>query len=465
MRYNSIVFTNKFKHPPSITKSHQVRPYQAQWLAHRVRDWGYLLLVALFLLPAGCEQPQIAPGVTPTPTVASGADGTASGVPLADTSATTGVQERSLVMWTPHFLDPNPDNSAGSILASVYDQFEQTHPGVRVETQIRANSGETSLYNYLRSAQKVAPNILPDVVVLDTNLLGHIVDNGLVQPLSASDVAGVIDFYPFTRESVTYKGEIYAIPYIADVIHMAYFRNQIDVAPTTWQELLTSRQTYLFPAGGREGDGNASLLLQYVGAGGQLTESGEISAPDAILSVFQFLNTASQNGVSPPSVLEYSSLSAVWPAFLNIGSGYANVSANFFLSQRESTDILGYQQVPTLSGSPLTIGHTWAFVILADDAELRALALELIMRMLAPDVHGSWSQAARRLPTRRSSLDNWGISQPYYDFLRQQLDVAISPPNSPTFIDFSKRLQSAQQKLLNKELTPEDAVLAVGAVQ
>jgi len=113
--------------------------------------------------------------------------------PLAPTATTvveavaseTAVPEANdqLVVWLPAFSGLTTESSAGATLNSAFHQFEQENPSVKLDIQVKADVGTASLFNFLRSAQEVAPSILPDLVLINTQQLWQIVDLGMVVAL------------------------------------------------------------------------------------------------------------------------------------------------------------------------------------------------------------------------------------------------------------------------------------------
>ena len=420
--------------------------------------WSVISL-ALFL--AGCSQlwrpsSNAKPVLAPTPVSA-----TVSGASTSGGPGDTATQNRQLVLWLPEFSDAETSNSAGSILSDVFHRFEQENPGVNVDVQIKAETGTASLFNYLRSAQLVAPSILPDVVLLDTQHLWQIADLGLVPSLTTTETLSISDFYQFSLDAVTYNKEMYGIPYAADVIHIVYYQDQLQTAPGTWKDLYLAQQPYLFPGNGSEGYGNAAMLLQYVDAGGQLLEDGSVSSAEALNEVFNFLVEARIRGVIPGYVADLASLDAVWTAFVENKKGMANVSADDYLMRQDAMPQTKFAQVPTRKGLPATISNTWAFAILTHDPAQRQLALTLIDRLLTPSVQGPWSQYVHHLPSRRDALGVWTNPNAYTQFLSRQLETAVAIPNGRAFAGFSHRLQVAQLGLLKGSLTLQEAMKEV----
>jgi ABC-type glycerol-3-phosphate transport system substrate-binding protein len=415
-------------------------------------------LVLLFVSCSGDQAPTITQN-TPTPAVL--ATPTVIPITTAEVASALPVQ-RQLVIWTPEFFDASLDNEASRLLQIVYQHFEQENAGVDIDAQVKAEAGEANLFNYLRSAQRVAPTILPDVVLIDTYYLWQLVELGLVEPIALDQLGLTGRFYPFALNAVTFQEQQYGIPYVADVLHAVY-ATETYTTPITWDQLLTVQQPYHFPAGVRESNYDESLLLQYVGAGGELLENGEISSLQAAEALFSFLGGAKDKGVITDAVLDLSSLKAAWNAFQINPQGMANVSANLYMSQVETQENIRFGPLPTRDGENLTVAHTWAFAILTNDPERRALTLRLLDGFLQPSVHGQWSQLATRLPTTRQAWEGWSGLNSYTEFLQRQLGIAIAVPGGSSFSEFARRLQSMQQAILRGQLSPQAALVQLQA--
>lgn len=417
--------------------------------------WWLPLIVLGVLALAGCQDTPTVP-VLPlalTPTALAPVN-----QPLStqDVASVIPNQERQLVVWVPEFFQPQ-ETPPVAVLQTVYDQFRHNHPGVHLEIQVKAESGESSLYSYLRFAQSMAPTILPDVVLLDTEQLWQVAELGLIQPVDWNGLPRTNDFFQFARTAVTYHDQTIGIPYAADVMHLVYHTAQITQAPTTWETLMATRTPYFFAAGKRDYP-NESLLLQYIGAGGQLFEDGKVSSPDALTALFAFLIQAKAAAVLPEDGLELKSVSDTWARFASANAGFADTSAHVVLTQQSGLADLGFAQIPTMNGAAVTVAHTWAFALLTPLPEQQQLALEFIEQLLEPTVHSAWSRTTMQLPTQISAYDSALDASPYHEFLRRQLDVAIAIPNGPHFADFARRLQQAQEAVLLNQLTVEDAV-------
>jgi len=440
-------------------RANQNTLYNQRW---RIRNIGYSLLYVTFALCLGFLGCQ--PSDTPLPPFATPTTGAGDSGQLVTDQATSNEEEsgvivnddRQLVLWTPEFFQPREPSSI-VVLENVYEEFRRNHPGVHLDLQTKAETGDASLFAYLRYAQSLAPTILPDVVLLNTEQLWQAAELGLIQPIPWDQVTRNTDFFQFARAAVNYQGQTIGIPYAADIIHLVYHAEQIEQAPTTWQEVMASGSTYVMAAG--QGDyPNESLLLQYVGAGGQLFEDGTVSNPEALTALFTFMTQAKTAGALSDRILDLKSLDESWSIFLANEAGFADTSARLVLTQREVLDNLGFAQIPTSNGAAVTLAHTWAFAIITPDPEQQQLALELIEQLLEPTVHSTWSKTTLQLPTQITAYAAWLDSSPYAEFLQRQLDVAIAIPTGRPFADFARRLQQAQESVLLNQLTIEDAV-------
>lgn len=374
-------------------------------------------------------------------------------------------QDETLIVWTPPFFSSSAESPAGIVLQEAYTSFQETYPDSMLEMHLKAESGATGLYQYIQTASTVAPAILPDIVLLDTQQMWKLIDDfELLLPLKLDEIDLMLDdAYPFTKDAVQFNEQFYGIPYVASVVHMAYTpslqgnENNWQV-PASWADLLNSDIEYIFPAAGPGGMSSEMLLLQYIGAGGQLTSDGTVSNAEALTALLNFMANGMERGAFPREILEISTYDSALALFMDRKADFVNVSAEQFIDMQDAVADVAFSSVPTRSGSALTIGRVWAFVILAADPEKHALALQFIEHLLEPRYQAKWSQEVGRLPTHMIAFEGWAENHPYYDFLRQQMDIALAIPNGQPFTTLSQQLQSAQVKVLNQELSIQDAV-------
>ncbi|MCB0047477.1 MAG: extracellular solute-binding protein [Caldilineaceae bacterium] len=425
--------------------------------------WRLLFFVALGFCLTGCQSgprgEPVPPAIDPV------AEQTQSADPVSVSSPSpagiTG-EARHLVIWAPEFFTRSGDGSAGQTIDAALTQFEQNRANLSVEIQTRAATGESGTFAYLQSAQQVAPDILPDIALVRTSDLWQLADLGVFPPFTAQESAAFGEFYPFAEAAITYSGEPWGVPYTADVVHLVYHPERVQSPPVTWANLLEANYRYLFPAGSRDGYAGESILLQYVGAGGELLEDGTVTNPEALEAVFDFYGEAKGAGIFPEEVEQYAGFSSVWDDFRQRPVDLADVTASSLLLGNAAVTEIGYQFAPTLSGVQVTPAETWAFAVLTKEPEQRAVAMDLLAVLLQPAVQGEWSQLAGRLPTRPAAFAVWPENNGYYNFLRDEaVPIAFSQPNGRLYLQFSARVQEALRGVLAGTLTPAEAVLQV----
>lgn len=411
----------------------------------------------LLLLLAGCQQqagedyPPPAPA-RPTPASTPSAGGEVGEAPSAG---------RQLVVWLPPFTGVLLGDQADAVLDEAFFQFEQAHPGVNVDVHLKAEFGAAAMPAFLRSAQQVAPSVLPDLVLVRTQQLWQLVDLGLVQPLSADETPAFDDYFAFAADAVVYRDEVHGIPFAVDVLTMAYDPDELAQAPRTLDDLAALDAMLWFAAGGAETSINLPVLLQYVGGGGELREDGTLTADDGLAAWFALLESATAQGRIARADLDLSLSEQVWRVYVDQPDGLAFVLAGDGYGQPAFIADRALAAVPTLNGEVVSVGPTWAFAILATDAEQRRLAANLVATLMTPEIQGAWSRLAHRPPSRRAALAMWTTAGADIALLETLLESAVSLPNGRPFSEFARRLQSAQLALLRGELTANEALLRV----
>ncbi len=365
--------------------------------------------------------------------------------------------DRQLVIWAPDFLATGELSSAQQILSDASAQFMQANPGAKVEILPKTQNGPAAILPYLRGAQQAAPAILPDVVMLSSDQLWQAADLGLVQPLDEDVVNELGDFFPFAIQASSYNGQLYSVPYAVQMTHVVSDLGY--PSPASWDDLLASDDVYLFQGASTENNLNSSLIAHYVAAGAELGESVAAS-PVVLQRLLQFYSDGRASDVIPSENTTLTDLGAVWRAYADHAGTIADSDSAFLLGQRDVLGTVSFQSVPTYDGNPAALATVWVFAVLTDDAVRHTEALEFIQTLLEPSVQGTWSQFVSFMPSTRSALETWDMTQPYNRFLKElsEENVAVIPPGH-IFRDFAHRLQEAQQGVMSGEKTVDEALV------
>jgi len=436
--------------------------YESSTFQREKQKRRYLFSVVILLLAGviSCNNAQPLPDELSTPLSAIPVEGTPN-FSRAEEIDIPDATNRQLVLWVPTSNDRLFDLETNRTLASIYEQFERNHPGVHIEAQIHAESGEASLLNYLRSAQRVAPTILPDIVLIDTQQLWQVAELELLHPLNWQQFSHNFEFYPFAIEAVTYQEQQIGIPYMAEMIHMIAYPAEMPTIPQTWEEFYANRQPLFFIAGKSE-TLNEFAYNQYVSADGQIVETQPLDS-DILLAFFTFLAGAREQDLIPEAVLEITTSNAAWDAFIAAERGIAETSTHTILEHWDVFNNEAVQYGPLFGRNQVAAPSTrvWAFLVVASEPQQQELSFALLQALLSPEIHSQWSRIAMQIPTQPVAFKLWQNAGPYHGFIEQQLTMAYALPGNRRIADLNRRLQYAQELVLRNEMTPEEAAIYV----
>jgi len=366
----------------------------------------------------------------------------------------------TLTVWGPVQFSPGETDSGGSVLQAQYEDFAADNAGIGVEYVPKAPYGESGVVDFLLTASYAAPDILPDLAIVDTVELEALVKEGLAQAITgpAAD-ALTTDLYPFASGACTFNGELEGIQFEADIEHLIYYTAALEEPPATWAELFSGPISYTFPAGGENGLVNDSFLIQYLAQGGQLSDKEGKPTLDSspLQRVLRMYDALRIWDVSPPTVRELSSLEDCWAAYTEGNITVSHVSSWRYLTSRSVMQDTSFAPIPTESGLPATMARGSAFVIVTDSPYRQEAATRLIEWLMTPQNLAQWSQASNHLPTRPSALRLTGWPLEYTRFLDTQLANAFYRPSTPEFERMGGVLQAAVGDVLSGEQTPREA--------
>lgn len=367
----------------------------------------------------------------------------------------------SLTIWTTEAFSPTEAITTGQILAQVVAAFEADHPDLQVEFVLKKPYGKGGMLDYLLTTGAAVPDLLPDLAFVDVDELPAAVQGDVVQPLDdllPPELA--VDLYAFARRGATFDDRLMGLQFQADLDHMVYNTGVLAVPPRSWPGVLSNAGPYIFPAGGQGGLVNDDFLIQYLAVrpwpplGGPQQGFLDLASLAAVL---QFYQDGVTRGVFPAKILEYHDNEACWVDYLAGRAALTHVSARRYMADREQLQSSAVAPIPGINGATSAIGRGWALVLVASDPARQALAVELMARLLEPEVNASWNQAAGTLPTRQSVLATSETEDSYERFIHQQLTAAQPRPRLPNYAQVAAALQNAVQEVVAGTQSPEEA--------
>lgn len=333
-----------------------------------------------------------------------------------------------LRVWMVSALAPRPDVAGGALLAEQLDQFAQTRGLPAIDAQAKTVSDAGGIFSYLRTGRDVAPNVLPDLILLPADQLPTAVRERFVYPLE--ETVALDGFYLAALALGQVNGRQFGYPAgFSELYHAVVNKSAFpDGPPPTWDELLLNERARLgLAANGRAG---VALTLQlYRSGGGTLDTQGDrlVLQETVLAKALGRLQTLDAAGRLTPEAERQTTDAEAWNSYLQGNASLVVVNASFYLDARSQTRSSDFGLIPgnTESARPLATGYVWA--VTTADPVRRPLAEALLAYLADPAQLGPWSAAARVLPTRPAAFAAW-TDDPYHDFLRTALNLAEAYP-------------------------------------
>ncbi|HEX2907116.1 MAG TPA: extracellular solute-binding protein [Phototrophicaceae bacterium] len=412
--------------------------------------WGGLILLAGLLPACSGQGVQITTEPLPLPTFALAT----STPPLALTPEVTAAAPVTLTIWWPEPLAPVGDVEVAAVLSQQTNTFEATYTDVIVESRLKKPGDVGGIMETLRTASAVAPGALPDLTLLRREDLLAAVQAGLVQPLEGLVSSAILgDLYTAALELGQVDGQLYGLPYLLEVQHIAYWGDAPSGDYATFENVLAQKRPFVFPASGADGI-SPVVLLQYLSAGGSLADIsvGEINE-DALRAVLTFYEQAAKDEVVDATILNYASYRDYLPALQDESVAAAVVPSSVYLNLGAQEQPLAFAPVPVQAGQPTTILNGWLWVMTAKNANDRTAAANFLNWMVDVERQSQYSQALHMLPSLRRGLRQIGINAAYSDFVTQLLGNAVLPVPELSNSATARAIQNALTAVISGQRT------------
>lgn len=392
-----------------------------------------LATLGIFLSIAGCAD--IASLLsTPTPVPVTQTTATSQPVELTATSAIPSIEARVLRIWLPPRFDPNLESASAQLLKQRLSDYEEMHPGLKIEVRIKAETGDTGLLNSLAVTSNAAPSALPDLIALPRTDLDSAATRSLLHPIDGlSTLLDDPNWYPYARDLGHIQNIGYGLPFAGDALVMVL--QQPETTISTWEDLFLLEEPFIFPAGDPQG---LFPLYLYLSAGGKInSEPGSPALEEEPLQqTLTLLKAGLDANVFSTSLLEMDTFEEAFQAY-RTGPARAVVawSANRQLNENEVM-----QPLPGLDASS-TFADGWLWALAGTSPENQQLATELAEYLMEADFLSAWTQAAGYLPTQ--------ISREHA--LHEVLESAQEFPSKEALNLLAPILNQAVSRVLNGE--------------
>jgi ABC-type glycerol-3-phosphate transport system substrate-binding protein len=414
-----------------------------------------LLLGLVTLALAGCgattasptAQATIPPGVTPTPTIES-------------TPTETFV---ALGVWLPESLATIDGGTGGSELTVQMADFDARRGDVLLSVASKKDGGPGGLLDLLRAASPIAPQALPDVIVLSDADLAVAAREGLIQPLDdLLDPVGESTLFAFARETARIDGRRMGLPLAADFNHLFSRPDRLKTPPVDWADLISG--TITFPLSFADGSNVSDAVLSaYALLGGSIIdEEGQPALSlDALARLLTLYRNARLAAVLTTANLQSTDPDASWNAFLSSNTPLTVARASKFLAARADGIELDYARLPAIDGTPPSpIGRSWNLALVARDPRRQAAAAELMTHLTLDENAAAWTQAGHVLPAGAGALALWGQGDDYVAFAQGELRRALPPPSPAAIEAVSSAFMTAIRDVIGGRATPQAAAAA-----
>ncbi len=414
-----------------------------------------LAIVTTLLAMLGCQSPlpsPAAPTDTPAPTITPKPVSTAADF-ITSNPTPTGI---TITLWTVDDFSPQI-----SLVNQTLATFQEKSPTDSVAVFLKKASGQASALDYLQTMPTVAPELLPDVIILRDDQLARAWRTGLLQPLSGKlDRTIIQDLLPAAAALGTVDDQLVAIPLELNTEHLVVNTTLITPTPLQWQDVISQNTTYRFAAAGANNTLSDATLVQYLSAGGTLVDADgapKIDA-DALRAVLHYYQSLLKNGTISAKMLDAANPIDFWPDYKNGDIALTHIDSHTYLSDRHQLHTSVPAAIPTQNGEPLTIVHGWVMVLVTHDPFRQEAALRLMETFLSTEANAAWASYAQSIPSRQSAFSLVADDDPYWQFLGDYLTAGIAPPRFKGFDALSSSMQQAVVAVLNSDATVDEAV-------
>ncbi|MFH1604719.1 MAG: ABC transporter substrate-binding protein [Pseudomonadota bacterium] len=368
------------------------------------------------------------------------------------------------------FGDPAP-------LRALLDEFERAHPRIAVRDETLPAASDAQHQFYAISLQAKSPAF--DVLAVDVIWVAEFAHAEWLHELTLTPQERAA-FFRGPIEAVTYRGQVYAVPWFVDA-GLLYYRKDLLAkyglhVPRTWDELVRTAQAVMarepgiagFVWQGKQYEGLVCNALEYVWSNGGAVLSGgrlALDTPRNRQALAFMADLVHRYGVTPASV----TTATEEPSRHVFGQGRALFLRNWpyawRLFQDPSSRVygkVGVTMLPHFEGSAAapTLGG-WQLALNRHSRHLEAGG-ELVRFLTSAPAQKRLALAYGFQPARTALYRDPELlrAQPFLATLEHAFAVARPRPVTPYYVRVSQVLQSELSAIVTGLKTPQAALAA-----
>lgn len=317
-----------------------------------------------------------------------------------------------------------------------------------------------------------------DVVSLDQAWAAEFAEAGWLEPLNRYfPVEQQKAFFDWAIRAVSYKGNVYAVPKVADAGMLFYRRDLVKTPPKTWEELIALCKRNIGRNGihagllfqGNQYEGLVCNAVEFIGScGGSILTNGKptLNSPGGIQGL-SLMRRLVKDGIAPYEVITAQENDSTtrfqqgdalfmrnWPSsWMQLNAAGSRVRGKVGIA-RLPAGKQGGSGVSCLGGWNLGISKY---------SRHRLAAWRLIQYLTNMDAQKFSALKGSILPTCKKLYQDTDIlkSNPYWSHFEDILEHAVPRPISPLYTSLSNPLQSNIHKMITGELTARQAAVRI----
>lgn len=362
----------------------------------------------------------------------------------------------------------------GPLLRRQLDRFMRLHPNIEVRLHRVSDDATQRHQLFVQWLNAHAGD--PDVLELDVVWTSEFAAAGWLLPLENPSI-DTAAFFPGTLRACLWGGELYALPWYADVGLLYRRTDLVPREPASLEELATLAQRGLAAGGvpfgiawmGARYEGLVTVFVEYLGGfGGRIMDDSmnvTVAAPEAVRALAFMRDQIARWKIAPNDVLTWHEEETRF-AFQNGRAVFMRNWPYAYTAMADSAEsrVAGKYAVSPMPAAPG--GHPTAALGGAQLAinrwtEHPEAAFALVAFITAPEQQLERAVAIGEFPTRRAIYDEPSLRAALAipaDDARRAVESATPRPVTPLYTQLSEILQIELHRALAGQLTPEAAL-------